>query len=318
MLNKNHEARPMKRRHQFLLKKLAVPAAALALFWGVAALAWLSTSALSRMLVLGGAALAAVAGVTLYAVLSKGRRSPARRLAIFALGTLLFSAAILTEHNVQVEGLFFGLFAGIVQGAVVHYLIAKIAGPLVFGRVWCGWACWFGAVFDLLPYRRGDRLPGKWGRLRYAHLALSLGLVALLWFGFGRREGALGAAALRWFVAGSLLYDLVGVALALLLKDNRAFCKYLCPIAVPLKLTSRFALLKVAGHNLDRCDEDQACVKVCPMDVRVIDYVRNGERVLSTECILCQECITVCDQGVLKLSFGLDAGGKELLQTRPT
>jgi len=306
----------MSRKYRFLLRKLVVPVLALLLLWAVAALIWGTSSAPLRALALGGLGATAAVGVALYIMLPKGRRSPARRLASFAIGALLFGAAILTQHNVQIEGLFFGLLAGVLQGAVIHYLIAKIAGPLVFGRVWCGWACWIGAVFDLLPYRRGDRLPGKWGRLRYAHLALSLGLVALLWFGFGQREGALGATALRWFVAGSLLYDLAEVALALLLKDNRAFCKYLCPIAVPLKLTARFALLKVAGHNLDRCDEDRACVKVCPMDVRVIDYVRNGERVLSTECILCQECITVCDQGVLKLSFGLDTGGKELLQTR--
>jgi ferredoxin-type protein NapH len=306
----------MSRRQIFILRKLIVPAAAMVVLWGMAAMVGRSSDGLIPALLLVAAGIAAVAGVVLFVVLPKGRRSPARRLASFAIGTLLFGAAILTQHNVQIEGLFFGLLAGVLQGAVLHYLIAKIAGPLLFGRVWCGWACWFGAVLDLLPYRRGDRLRGGWGWLRYAHFAISLALVALLWFGFGQRQGALGAAAVAWFAAGSLLYYLIGIALALALKDNRAFCKYLCPIAVPLKLTSRFALLKVAGDHLDRCDHDEACVKVCPMDVRVVDYIMSGERVLSTECILCQECITVCDQGVLKLSFGLDMGGKDLLVER--
>ncbi len=46
------------------------------------------------------------------------------------------------------------------------------------------------------------------------------------------------------------------------------------------------------------------------------DYILNGERVLSTECSLCQTCITVCAKDALKLSFGFDLGGKELLRER--
>jgi hypothetical protein len=36
------------------------------------------------------------------------------------------------------------------QAAVVHYLIAKVFGPMLFGRIWCGWACWTVMVLDLL------------------------------------------------------------------------------------------------------------------------------------------------------------------------
>ena len=53
---------------------------------------------------------------------------------------------------------------------------------------------------------------------------------------------------------------------------------------------------------------------MCPMDIRIPDYIKNGERVLSTECSLCQTCITVCSKDALKLSFGLDLGGKDLLR----
>jgi hypothetical protein len=50
------------------------------------------------------------------------------------------------------------------------------------------------------------------------------------------------------------------------------------------------------------------------MDIRVPEYILNKERVLSTECSLCQTCITVCAPEALKLSFGFDTGGKELLR----
>ena len=161
-------------------------------------------------------------------------------------------------------------------------------------------------------------LPGKWGWFRYAHFGLSLGLVALLWFGFGYRHGAVGQTAIFWFVVGNLAYYSIGIILAYALKDNRAFCKYVCPVSVPLKLTTRFSLLKVKGEAA-QCNECQACVKMCPMDIRIPDYIMNGERVLSTECSLCQTCISVCAKDALKLSFGLDLGGKDLLreQRRP-
>ena len=52
------------------------------------------------------------------------------------------------------------------------------------------------------------------------------------------------------------------------------------------------------------------------MDIRIPDYTRNGQRVLSTECSLCQTCITVCSKDALKLSFGFDVGGKDLLRVQ--
>jgi ferredoxin len=52
------------------------------------------------------------------------------------------------------------------------------------------------------------------------------------------------------------------------------------------------------------------------MDIRISDYILNNQRVLSTECSLCQTCITVCAPDALKLSFGFDLGGRELLRER--
>ena len=131
----------------------------------------------------------------------------------------------------------------------------------------------------------------------------------------GFRDGAAGTTAVIWFIIGNLVYYAIGIILAYILKDNRAFCKYLCPVSVPLKLTSRFALLKISG-NAEKCNNCGACVKMCPMDVRIPEYILNGKRVLSTECSLCQTCITVCARDALKLSFGFDLGGNDLLRER--
>ncbi len=173
-------------------------------------------------------------------------------------------------------------------------------------------------VLDLLPFQRSPgRVPGRWDRLRYGHFALSLGLVLLLWFGFGYRDQVHfgSAAGLRWMLAGNALYYVAAVGMAYALRDNRAFCKYLCPIPVFLKATSRLSLLKIEAER-EKCTECEACVKMCPMDIQLLDYIRSGQRILSTECMLCQTCITVCAEDALKVSFGLDLGGKERLRER--
>lgn len=52
-------------------------------------------------------------------------------------------------ENSQIEGFFFGLLTGVVKMSVMHYLIVKIVGPLLFVRLWCGWTFWTVMVLDL-------------------------------------------------------------------------------------------------------------------------------------------------------------------------
>jgi polyferredoxin len=140
-------------------------------------------------------------------------------------------------------------------------------------------------------------------------------LVLILYFAFHYRPIPEGQNELIRLVAGNTFYFVSAIFLAFTLKDNRAFCKYLCPITVILKITSRVAFLKIDG-NKEKCTQCAVCNKRCPMNINIMAYVKNGERVLSTECIFCQTCTTVCPEGILDSSFKLDIGGKELLQRR--
>jgi ferredoxin-type protein NapH len=286
-------------------------------FWTLAITLWRSTGFTMPLFMFGYIGLAVGLGLGLYAVLPKKHKPKGRRLALLMVGGFLFGFAVFTgKENSQLEGFFFGLLTGVIQMGVMHYFIAKIVGPILFGRLWCGWACWTVMVLDLLPFTRpSGRLPGRWGWLRYLHFGLSLALVVVLYYVFGYRDGAAGREAVLWFLAGNAMYYLIGIGLAYALKDNRAFCKYVCPVSVPLKLSTRFSMLKI-GKGAGECDDCGACVKMCPMDVRIPAYILNGKHVLSSECSLCQTCITVCAKDALKLSFGFDLGGVDYLRER--
>ena len=288
-----------------------------------------------------------VLGMGLWPLLPKQHKHWARRLSQVLVGGYLFfglgmgliyiAFGVIHPENMQIEGLWFWLFFGVAQASVVHYLIAKIIGPLIFNRGWCGWACWTVAVLDLLPWRRPPgRAAGQWEYLRYVHFTLGLFLVAVLVHVY-RYDlmTTLGIVKLKevdarditvyasmwqipelwWFLGGNAFYYLSGIGLAIMLKDNRAFCKYLCPIVTFFKAGSRLSIIKI-GARPERCNDCKACERSCPMDIRLTEYIKAGTRILSSECIICKTCTSVCPNDVLRLTFAADISTTDHLRRR--
>jgi formate hydrogenlyase subunit 6/NADH:ubiquinone oxidoreductase subunit I len=52
------------------------------------------------------------------------------------------------------------------------------------------------------------------------------------------------------------------------------------------------------------------------MNIDIPAYTRDNTRVLSTECTLCQTCISACSTDALKMTVGFDLGGREYIQRR--
>ena len=224
-----------------------------------------------------------------------GRKYPyARRIVQLLVGLyMLVYLGFINRENMQIEGFWYYLFTGVFEAATIHYAVAKIFGPLIFGRGFCGYACWTAMVLDFLPYKT-RALPRKnIGWIRYLTFALSFLFVSAL---FLLKVGNLERIMFWAFLLGNLAYYLVGIALAFLFKDNRAFCKYICPVTVFLKPMSYFSLVRI------RCDKTKCiscgkCKKVCPMDVEMTDNSRKRKN--GTDCILCMECVKVCPKGAL-------------------
>jgi len=218
----------------------------------------------------------------------------ARRVAQLLVGLyMLIFLGFIRNENMQIEGFWYYLFAGVFEAAVIHYAVAKIFGPLIFGRGWCGYACWTAMVLDFLPYKTSAKPRKRIGWLRYITFTVSLLVGAAL---FLYEVGNIERIMFWAFVIGNILYYLVGIVLALALKDNRAFCKYICPITVFLKPMSYLALIRIKCDK-EKCISCGKCRKACPMDVDVTDNSRK--RLNGTECILCLECVKNCPKGAL-------------------
>ena len=70
---------------------------------------------------------------------------------------LLPYLGVISRENMQIEGFWYYLFLGVFEAATIHYAVAKIFDPLLFGRGWCGYACWTAMVLDFLPYQQPQK-----------------------------------------------------------------------------------------------------------------------------------------------------------------
>ena len=255
------------------MKKYALPLAMLAVFEAIAVTLWLTKDNIFYLFNFSYIGISIALG--LFLLLRKHKY--ARRIVQLLVGTYMLVY----------------LFTGVFEAATIHYAVAKIFGPLLFGRGWCGYACWTAMVLDFLPYKVPASPRKKLGWLRYITFAASLIFVAAL---FLARVGHIERIMFWAFIVGNIVYYAAGIALAFAFKDNRAFCKYLCPITVFLKPMSYFSLARITCDK-EKCISCGACKRACPMNVDVTDNSRRRKN--GTECILCMECVKRCPKDAL-------------------
>jgi ferredoxin-type protein NapH len=233
--------------------------------------------------------------VSLGICLMIARHKNARIFIQFFIGLyMLVYLGIIRRENMQIEGFFYYAFIGVFEAALIHYIVAKIAGPFLFGRGWCGYACWTAMILDLLPYK----IPKQERVKKLGILRIGIFIVSLVYFCFVfvfRRE-QIEYIMFISFIAGNIIYYIVGILFAFLFKDNRAFCKYFCPVTVFLKPASYFSLIRVKADS-KKCVSCKKCLKHCPMNVDILNNKYNRKN--GTECIQCMNCVMNCPKKAL-------------------
>ncbi len=281
----------------------------LLIFYSIAVWRYMATGKVFYLWNFGYLGTSIAFGIFFADVLPKKYAGWGRRITQLLIGTyLLLFVGFIKKENMQIEGFWFYLFSGVFAGATLHYFIAKICGPFIFNRGWCGWACWTAMILDFLPWKKPVHdISKKWSLFRYFHFFIVMGLVTVFFFvnKFNLRIYSGDNHELYWLLAGNGLYYLLGVFLAWRIKDNRAFCKYICPIPVFQKTGARFSLLKNEIED-GKCIDCGKCESNCPMQIKLLDYKSRGERILSTECILCLNCINLCPVNAVSMTFKVD------------
>lgn len=241
-------------------------------------------------------------GIYLAEKLPNNKKTKGRQITILMiLPILLFFVPIVNNENFQLEGIILLISIGFFSKGFIHFAIAKAFGPLIWGRGFCGWACWTAAVLDWLPIKKQGHIPEKLKLLRYITFAISIfiPIFMIIFLSFDVKENYLNKKEMLWMFSGNIIYYTIGIPLAFIFRDRRAFCKIACPVAVVMKIPAYFSLIKIKPTG-KKCLECSKCNLNCPMDVDVMSYISKGTKIKSTECIYCKECALVCPVGAIQ------------------
>lgn len=223
--------------------------------------------------------------------------------------------------------------------AVLPWIIVLSVFPLMgylFGRLFCGWFCPEGAMFELAdfftlkilgrrsffiklpndpPVKPGSRI----GRVFYGAALLAVLLVVppitgLFLAGYFVAPAEVWRQVMTMDFSRGVISGMIGVSIYMTLSFTlirHVFCKYVCAAGLmqmlfgwisPLSLRIRFD-----RSDLARCTDCKRCEEVCFMNVKPRSSTRD------INCVNCTACISACDEELAGNGlFSLRMGEEEL------
>lgn len=192
--------------------------------------------------------------------------------------------------------------------AFVTTLAVLCGVTVIFGRIFCGWACAFGALSDW-AYQFSDFIQKKLKRklpeipvgwLHILQKAKYFMLAVILFLCFMGKENvvtkyspwtmfsllAAGRFSLGEYPAGTVLLLLIFIGMVF---QERFFCQCLCPMGAVFSLLPEFPLLAWKRDDKNCISNCRICSRQCPV------HIKLGEEALQEgECIRCGRCKMEC------------------------
>jgi NosR/NirI family transcriptional regulator, nitrous oxide reductase regulator len=234
--------------------------------------------------------LALLSAFLLFALLSfKRRNRPLKYLTlVVAVGYLGF----VKSHLISVTNIF-----ALIDGnlPVVKYNLAfyafvafTIVSTILWGRLYCGRVCAFGALTQLmdavLPRRLRVHMPRAVER-RAAWIKFGLLAATLAYFVVTRDTMIYRYVEPFWMFglfATPPLWVGLGILLVATVFVRNLYCRFLCPVGATLGLMSYLTVFRIKRWS--ECSTCRICQKACEWGA--ID----GPRILVTECVRCDDC----------------------------
>ena len=211
----------------------------------------------------------------------------------------------------------FGCPIGVLQNFAVNRQLPLFAvGSLgvygmILGRAFCGWACPFGTLHDMLSpkNRRSEIEVRNFWYAKYVILVLAL---ALAWFVLDTvfckycPSGSLFAAVpfriLHPDFGGFGTYFYVHIftltlTVVLALVISRFWCRYLCPMGAIAGAFNKVSLISLSLDK-ERCKKCLVCLEDCVMGITKLEDIGT-----SSDCILCGRCVEACPEKALRFTI---------------
>jgi NosR/NirI family nitrous oxide reductase transcriptional regulator len=224
------------------------------------------------------------------AVISFRRRSVPLKFATLIVAVSYMGFA--KSHLVSVTNIF-SLIDGnlpVVKYNLAFYLFVgfTILSTILWGRLYCGRVCAFGALTQLmdaiLPRRLRVNVPRALER-RAAWIKFVLLAVTLTYFVVTRDTMIYRYVEPFWMFgmfATTPLWIGLGVLLVASIFVRNLYCRFVCPVGAALGLLSYLTVFRIKRWS--ECSTCRICEKACQWGA--ID----GPRILVTECVRCDDC----------------------------
>ncbi len=231
----------------------------------------------------------------------------ASQIAFWIFAPSLFASAFAGVKNIA-DAMKSG--TPIVFSGNIRILLLLLIFTLLFGRVFCGTACAFGAMGDFVYFlfskllKRKKRItPPHW--LKYIKYVVLIAVFALCATGHQAwLQGKSPWDAFALLLAGKMPSDeyriaivILGLLLIGMAMIPRFFCRYLCPMGALFSILPPSLLVRIrkptqATQAYKACGNCSLCSKQCPVGLNL----SKEEELSGGECIGCLRCTETCYQ----------------------
>ncbi|HXS79071.1 MAG TPA: 4Fe-4S binding protein [Gammaproteobacteria bacterium] len=174
------------------------------------------------------------------------------------------------------------------------FAVFAVVTTIIWGRVYCGRVCAFGALTQLMdavfPKRFQIEIPAKLeARASYIKYGILFGAIALY---FVTKEITFYRYIEPFWLftldATPVLWVMVGVLLVASLFVRNLYCRFLCPLGAALGLISK-ATTVLPIKRWSECSQCALCEKTCEWGA-----IRKRQ-IVKAECVRCDDCEILYD-----------------------
>lgn len=209
--------------------------------------------------------------------------------------TLIASVGYLGVYKSQLISIVnvFGLLTWnlpIIQYSLGWYFFAifSVVTTILFGRLYCGRVCAFGAMTQLmdrvLPSRLRVTVPRRLER-RASFIKFGILGAVVIYFLVTRDITIYRYVEPFWmftFQETTALWIALGVLLLATVFVRNLYCRFLCPVGAFLGLLSHLTVFRIKRWS--ECNTCRICEKTCEWGAI------RGPKIIATECVRCDDC----------------------------
>ncbi len=213
-------------------------------------------------------------------------------------------------YNIFTEAPIWGwIILGFIQTFVIIPLIIRRWGK----GAYCGWICSCGAMAETLGDQHRHKMPHgpRWNKLNMVgQVILALAFVLLIlriigwatpWTGFD--EVVRGLVDENSFFSYKVMIDLwlagaIGYGLYFHF-SGRVWCRFACPLAALMHIYARFSRFRIFSDK-KKCISCNQCTTVCHQGIDIMNFANKGLPMEDPECVRCSACVQICPTGVLQ------------------